>query len=360
MFIDEAVIEVRSGSGGDGCVSFRREKYIPKGGPDGGDGGKGGDIIVIGDENINTLLDFRNRRHWHAKNGRPGMGRQMTGASADSLMLHVPPGTLIYDAETNELLADIDHHAKRIVVAPGGKGGHGNMHFKSATNQVPRESTPGEPGIERRMRLELKLLADVGLVGLPNAGKSTLLRTISKARPHVAAFPFTTLHPQLGIAELDISRRLVFADIPGLIEGAAQGAGLGHGFLKHIERTRMLVHLIDIAPIDGSDPVRNYHTIRHELSSYSPALVEKTEIIVLNKIDLVPDDEREDLIEIIAGQLGFAKGDRPVVISGATGEHMNELLDRCWRESKHEPETWGAPKAKSKRESNDEPIEHHI
>jgi len=349
MFIDEAIIEIRSGHGGNGCVSMRREKYIPKGGPDGGDGGKGGDIVIVADPNINTLLDFRNRKHWHAKNGLPGMGKEMTGKSAPDLTLRVPPGTLVYNDETNQLIADIDQNNFRLVVAPGGKGGFGNTHFKSATNQTPREFSLGGPAVERRLRLELKLLADVGLVGLPNAGKSTLLRAISKARPMVADFPFTTLQPQLGIVELDPDRRLVVADIPGLIEGASDGAGLGHAFLKHVERTRILIHLLDILPMDESDPVENYHTIRKELNEYSPVLADKHELIVLNKIDLIPDEgnARKQLIEKLAGRLGFKKNDRPIVISGATHLGTYELIETCWKLSNRKPETWNTAKTNS-------------
>lgn len=338
VFIDQAVVEVRSGKGGPGCVSFRREKYIPKGGPDGGDGGRGGSIILVADENVTTLLDFRGRRHWHAKNGRPGEGRLCTGASADDLILKIPPGTLVYDDETGELVVDITEHKQRYIVARGGKGGYGNAHFKSATNQTPREATPGEPCEEFRLRLELKLLADIGLIGLPNAGKSTLLRAISKARPAVADFPFTTLHPQLGIAALDSERRLVVADIPGLIEGAAGGAGLGHDFLRHIERTRILVHLLDIMPPDGSDPVTNYQVIRGELAGYSDALAQRFEIVAINKIDLVPDQDREALVQDIRARLrqemgdsGDEQADRVLVMSGGTGLGTRDLLEKCWR-----------------------------
>ncbi len=340
MFIDEAVIQVRSGKGGDGCVSFRREKYIPKGGPDGGNGGDGGDVVFVGDPNINTLLDYRSRFHWHARNGQPGTSRDCSGEAAEDLLLHVPPGTLIYNDETDELIADLDAPGKRVIVAKGGRGGFGNIHFKSSTNQTPREAEPGGPIEEFRVRLELKLMADVGLLGMPNAGKSTLLRAVSKARPMVADFPFTTLKPQLGIAELDAERRLVFADIPGLIEGAAEGVGLGHDFLKHVERTRLLIHLLDVAPLDGSDPAENYQVIRRELAHYSTDLAEKDEIIVINKIDLVAAEEREALIDKLAGKLGFGKGERPMVISGATRQGVRELLDRCWTMSARVPEKW--------------------
>ncbi len=340
MFIDQAIIEVRSGKGGDGCVSFRREKYIPKGGPDGGDGGRGGDVILEADENMNTLLDYRSRRHWHAKNGMQGMGKEMTGASAIDLILKIPPGTLVFDDESDELIEDIDEHGKRMVIAPGGRGGYGNTHYKSSTNQTPQQFTTGGEAVERKVRLELKLLADVGFVGLPNAGKSTLLRAISAARPTVADFPFTTLHPQLGIAQIDPERRLVFADIPGLIEGASEGAGLGHDFLRHVERTGIIVHLLDASPIDMSDPVENYHTICKELNGYSTKLGEKEEIVVINKIDLIHEDDREELIESIAGRLGFAKGKRPLVMSGATGLGVRELLEACWAKSNVVADNW--------------------
>lgn len=340
MFIDEAVIEVRSGRGGDGCVSFRREKYIPKGGPDGGNGGDGGSVIVVGDPNINTLLDYRSRFHWHAAGGRPGAGRDCSGEAAADLFLAVPPGTLLFNDETNELIADVDAPGKRVVVARGGRGGFGNLHFKSSTNQAPREAEPGGPSETIRLRLELKLMADVGLLGMPNAGKSTLLRAISKARPMVADFPFTTLKPQLGIAELDAERRLVFADIPGLIEGAAEGVGLGHDFLRHVERTALLIHLLDAAPLDGSDPADNYHVIRRELANYSTDLAEKEEVIVVNKIDLIDPAERGALLDRLGGRLGLPRGERPLAISGATREGVRDLLERCWAMSSRVPERW--------------------
>lgn len=340
MFIDEAVIEVRSGRGGDGCVSFRREKYIPKGGPDGGNGGDGGSVIVVGDPNINTLLDYRSRFHWHAAGGRPGAGRDCSGEAAADLLLAVPPGTLLYNDETNELIADVDAPGKRVVVARGGRGGFGNLHFKSSTNQAPREAETGGPSETIRLRLELKLMADVGLLGMPNAGKSTLLRAISKARPMVADFPFTTLKPQLGIAELDAERRLVFADIPGLIKGAAEGVGLGHDFLRHVERTALLIHLLDAAPLDGSDPADNYQVIRRELANYSTDLAEKDEIIVVNKIDLIDPAERGALLDRLGGRLGLPRGERPLAISGATREGVRDLLERCWAMSSRVPERW--------------------
>jgi GTP-binding protein len=340
MFVDEANIMVRSGNGGNGCVSFRREKYIPKGGPDGGNGGDGGSVILAVDHNVTTLLDFRSRHHWKARHGQPGQSRQMTGESAEDLLLRVPAGTLVFDAETNELICDLTSPDAPFVIAQGGRGGLGNEHFKSSTNQTPRESEDGEPGVERQLRLELKLMADVGLLGMPNAGKSTLLRAISAARPMVADFPFTTLKPRLGIVELDAERRLVVADIPGLIEGAAEGIGLGHDFLRHVERTRVLVHLVDLCPMDESNPVENYRTIRRELARYSTDLAEKDELVVLNKVDLVAAEEREAMIERIAGELGFGKGERPMVISGATREGIGGLLEQCWALTKREPAKW--------------------
>lgn len=343
MLVDRATIFVRSGKGGSGCLSFRREKFIPKGGPDGGDGGNGGDVILVGDTSETTLLALSRHPHRRAKNGQPGMGKSMHGADGVDLLVPVPLGTLVYEHETQALLADICEHDQRCIVAQGGSGGLGNEHFKSSTNQTPRECTPGEPWVEMTLRLELKLIADVGFVGKPNAGKSTMLATISKATPKIADYPFTTLSPNLGIAELSDNRRFVIADIPGLIEGAAGGAGLGHEFLRHIERTTVIVHLLDIAPIDGGDPVATHEAIRAELRDYSPALAEKPEIIVLNKIDLLPEDQREAAIEQIAGRLGMKKGERPLVTSGATGTGKGELLEACWKAlGREDPRGWTA------------------
>ncbi len=246
VFIDEAEITVKGGNGGNGCISFRREKYIPKGGPKGGDGGRGGDVIFFADENVNTLFDFSGQHHWAAPNGEPGRGKQQYGLAGEDMVVRVPPGTLVYNKETGDLIVDMSPAGMQFVIAKGGKGGFGNEHYKSPTNQAPKNAQPGEIGAQVRLKLELKLIADVGIVGLPNAGKSTLLSSISDAKPKIANYPFTTLQPQLGIAVLDGKRRLVFADIPGLIEGAAEGAGLGHEFLRHIERTKILVHLVDI------------------------------------------------------------------------------------------------------------------
>jgi GTP-binding protein len=326
MFVDEAQIHVKAGDGGAGCVSFRREKFIPKGGPDGGDGGDGGDVVFVADPNKNTLLDFMGRHHWRAPRGEAGMGKKMAGESGDDLVINVPPGTLVHDTEHGVLLADLDTGGKRVVIAKGGRGGRGNWHFKSATNQAPRYAEPGGEGQERQLRLELKLIADVGLVGMPNAGKSTLLSVISAARPKIADYPFTTLEPQLGIAELTGDRRLVVADIPGLIEGAQHGAGLGHAFLRHIERTKIIVHLLDILPMDGSDPAENYRKIRGELEAFSPALAEKREVIAVNKMDLATDDSSlPSLIEKLPDNREI------FAISAATRAGVDPLLEEVWR-----------------------------
>lgn len=345
---DHAVIHVRAGRGGDGVVSFRREKYIPKGGPDGGDGGRGGSVIASGDENVQTLIEFRGQHHWKATNGGPGEGGNRHGKDGEDVVLRLPAGTLIFDAESGELLGDL-RHGDELVVARGGEGGLGNSHFKSATNQVPRQSTEGEEGQERSLRLELKLIADIGLVGMPNAGKSTFLAASTRARPKVADYPFTTLLPQLGIAELDAERRLVIADIPGLIEGAAQGAGLGHDFLRHIERTRVLVHVLDALPMDGSDPAENYTRIRKELFDYSPVLAEKDEIVALNKLDLLPEEEREGAVRRLRSRLNLGAETPCMGISGATGAGVRELLDAAWKLVElAKPRThdgWGRPVA---------------
>jgi GTP-binding protein len=324
MFVDEAVIHVKAGDGGAGCVSFRREKYVPKGGPDGGDGGDGGSVVFLADPNKNTLLDFAGKHHWKARSGQAGMGKKMAGESGEDLIIRVPPGTIILDTEKQIRLADLDQPHKQVVIARGGTGGRGNWHFKSPTNQAPRYAEPGTEGDERNLRLELKLIADVGLVGMPNAGKSTLLRAISAARPKVADYPFTTLEPQLGIAELPGDRRIVVADIPGLIEGAQHGAGLGHAFLRHIERTKIIVHLLDLFPTDASDPADNYRKIRRELEAFSPELASKPEIIAANKIDLAIDDEAiskltQDLPE-----------KEILAISGATHAGLDSLLETLW------------------------------
>ena len=287
-------------------------------------------MIAVGDENINTLYDFQGKFHWTAKDGDRGGGSQCSGLSGEDLLVLMPPGTLVYDADTGELLADLKH-GERVVVAQGGRGGWGNEHFKTSTNQRPRRADPGEPGQERHLRLELKLIAEVGIIGLPNAGKSTLLAALTRATPKIADYPFTTLSPQLGVAEIEPTRRLILADIPGLIEGAAQGAGLGHDFLRHVERTRVLLHLLDAAPMDGSDPAKNYQKIRAELHEYSPLLSEKMEIIALNKLDLVPDEkDRKKLVADLRKKLKLDHKDEVLLISGATRLGMRELLEKLW------------------------------
>jgi len=293
-FFDEALIEVVAGDGGNGIAAFRREKYIPRGGPSGGDGGHGGSIYAIADRNINTLIDYRYARIHRAKRGENGRRAEQYGRGADDIVLRMPVGTVITDADSGELIADLDADGKRVLVAQGGKGGLGNIHFKSSVNRAPRQCTPGVPGEQKKLRLELKVLADVGLLGLPNAGKSTLIRAISAARPKVADYPFTTLAPQLGVVRTDENRSFVVADIPGLIEGAAEGAGLGHQFLRHLQRTRLLLHLVDIEPPDpDADPVHDARAIVRELKKYDPALYAKPRWLVLNKVDLIPEAERE-------------------------------------------------------------------
>lgn len=319
MFIDEAIIHVKAGDGGPGCVSFRREKYVPRGGPDGGDGGDGGSIVLVADPALDTLYELTFRPQIVAENGRPGQGKNKTGASAETLEVHVPVGTIVYDATTGLLLRDLDKPGARVCVAEGGKGGRGNRHFASATNRAPRVAEEGQKGQERKLRLELKLLADVGLVGLPNAGKSTLISRVSNARPKIANYPFTTRHPCLGIADVGGYRRLVIADIPGLIEGAHNGHGLGTEFLRHIERTRVLLHVLDAAGVDGTPPAEAYRTLRKELTLYGHALAERPHIVAANKIDL-PDGRAA--IEALRAELPV----EVIPISAATGEGLPTLL----------------------------------
>ncbi|MFO0838065.1 MAG: GTPase ObgE [Phycisphaerae bacterium] len=324
LFVDEATIHVRGGRGGDGCVSFRREKYVPRGGPDGGDGGNGGSVFLVAQPELDTLLDLAGRHHWHAQNGQPGSGANRAGKRGANLEVPVPPGTLIYDLDADRLLKDLTRPGERVRVAAGGRGGRGNAFFANSVNQAPRNADPGGKGQERRLRLELKLIADVGLVGLPNAGKSTLLSRVTKARPKIAAYPFTTTEPQLGIAELSDFRRLVLADIPGLIAGAHEGVGLGDAFLRHIERTRVIVHLIDLTPPEGGQsPIEAYHVIRRELEKYSAALAARREIIVGNKLDLTGADEA--LITLRGALPGSV-----LAISGVSGVGLRELLETIW------------------------------
>ncbi len=305
-FIDEATIQVFAGKGGDGCASFRREKFIPKGGPDGGDGGRGGSIYAVADENLNTLVEFRYTRTYRARGGENGRGADCYGKKGEDLQLHVPVGTVISDSLSGQVLADLSKHGEIFLIAKGGEGGLGNLHFKSSTNRAPRQFTYGEPGEEKELRLELKVLADVGLLGMPNAGKSTFIRSVSAARPKVADYPFTTLHPNLGVVRVDHNRSFVIADIPGLIEGAAEGAGLGHRFLRHLARTRLLLHIVDLAPADDSvDPVQEARAIVNELKKYDQALYEKPRWLVLNKLDMLDDDARTTKIAHFVAEYGW-------------------------------------------------------
>ncbi len=326
-FVDEATIEVIAGKGGNGVASFRREKFIPKGGPDGGDGGRGGSIFAVADRNVNTLVDFRYARLHRAKNGENGRGSDQYGAAAPDITLRVPVGTTIFDAETGEQLFDLDHHNQKVTLAAGGQGGLGNLHFKSSTNRAPRQCTPGQEGEQRKLRLELKVLADVGLLGLPNAGKSTLISKVSNARPKIADYPFTTLHPNLGVVRTSPSHSFVIADIPGLIEGASEGAGLGHLFLRHLSRTRVLLHLVDVSSLDpDTDPVEraaaDARAIVEELRLYDPALYEKPRWLVLNKLDMVADPAA--VKERLCAALNWTG---PVFgISALTGEGTQDLI----------------------------------
>ena len=322
LFLDEVEIVVTAGGGGNGCVSFRREKFVPRGGPDGGDGGDGGNVLLTADNSFNTLQHLAGKHHWQAQRGGHGMGKNRHGKRGDDVIVLVPPGTVIRDADRNTVLKDLTEHGQTILVAKGGKGGYGNTHFKSSTNQAPRQAEPGEGGRQRRLHLGLKLIADAGLIGKPNAGKSTLLSRLSAARPKIAAYPFTTLHPCLGIVETADRRRFVLADIPGLIEGAHAGVGLGQAFLRHVERTRLLVHMVDICPLEG-DPVADYRAIRKELALYSSSLAAKSELVVGNKIDLT--DSQKHL-----RRFRRAVGVEVMAISAATGEGLPALVRRIW------------------------------
>lgn len=302
-FVDEVLIDVEAGKGGNGCLSFRREKYVPLGGPDGGDGGDGGSIYVKADPNLNTLIDYRYTRKFKAKNGEKGHGSQCTGKSAEDLFLNVPMGTQVFDQESGELLGEVLTAGAMLLVAKGGEHGLGNIHFKSSTNRAPRQTTPGTPGEARRLRLELKLLADVGLLGLPNAGKSSLIRSISAATPKVADYPFTTMHPNLGVVRVSEAESFVMADIPGVIEGAALGAGLGLKFLKHLSRTRLILHLVDIAPFDDENVSANVIKITNELKIYSEELYSKERWLVFNKIDLLDAEEAAERVKMITDEI---------------------------------------------------------
>ncbi len=329
-FVDEARISVQAGDGGNGSVHFRREKFIPKGGPDGGDGGDGGSVILRADGRLLTLYDFRLKRHYAAQNGQHGMGRQMYGRKGDDLVLHLPVGTLIFLEEDGEerLLADLAEADQEVVIARGGMGGKGNLHFKSSTTRAPRFAQPGQPGEAKNLRLELKLLADVGLLGLPNAGKSTFLSKVSAARPKIAPYPFTTLVPNLGVLidEYDPGKRLVIADIPGLIEGASQGQGLGMRFLKHVERTRFLLHILSAEDVDDNNPWAGFELIDQELASFDEELADHPQLRVINKIDLLSPERLEELKEKAA-----AAGQKIFFISALTGEGLAELVEELWR-----------------------------
>ncbi|MEE4204148.1 MAG: Obg family GTPase CgtA [Halieaceae bacterium] len=304
-FVDEVSIEVFAGNGGNGCVSFRREKYIPKGGPDGGDGGDGGSVVLVGDSALNTMVDYRYTRKFRAQNGEPGRGRNCSGKGGEDLLLPVPLGTTVLDEDTGEVLGDIQHQGQQLIVAQGGFHGLGNTRFKSSVNRTPRQSTPGTEGDSRRLKLELKVLADVGLLGLPNAGKSTFIRAVSAATPKVADYPFTTLVPSLGVVKVDAHRSFVVADIPGLIEGASEGAGLGIRFLKHLTRNRVLLHLVDIAPLDDSDPAEAALAIVRELERFSPTLAARPRWLVLNKVDLLDDETRQARVDAVIAALNW-------------------------------------------------------
>lgn len=319
MFVDRVEIEVVAGDGGDGCMSFRRERYIPRGGPDGGDGGKGGDVTIVAKEGVDSLAALSQRRFWRAERGSHGKGSNRHGKQGKGLRIEVPPGTVIRDLDDQFILKDLATAGDEIVVARGGRGGRGNLHFKSATNRAPRVATPGEAGESRKVSLELKMIADVGLLGKPNAGKSTLLSRLSRARPQIGDYPFTTKYPNLGLIQVSQDRSFVMADIPGLIEGAHQGAGLGHEFLRHVERTRVLLHLVEPAPLDGTDPVTNYLAIRHELLQYDAPLAERPEVVAVTKGEL-PEAEsaRQDLQARCGGSVHL--------ISAVTGLGLKELL----------------------------------
>ncbi|WP_111413375.1 Obg family GTPase CgtA [Billgrantia lactosivorans] len=329
QFVDEASIIVEAGRGGNGCLSFRREKYVPKGGPDGGDGGHGGSVYLVGDDALNTLIDFKYQRFYQAESGRPGQGRQMSGRAGSDLVVKVPVGTTVIDEDTLEVIADITEIGQQVLVAQGGRRGLGNIHFKSSTNRAPRKTTPGTDGERRNLRLEMKVMADVGLLGMPNAGKSTLIRSVSAAKPKVADYPFTTLVPNLGVVKLGLHEHFVMADVPGLIEGASDGAGLGLRFLKHLTRTRLLFHVVDVAPFDESDPVEVARAIAHELEQFSPTLAERPRWLVLNKLDLVPEEEREARVQAIVEGLAW---EGPVFrIAAISGEGTDALVQAAHR-----------------------------
>lgn len=342
-FVDEAKISAYAGNGGNGCLSFRREKYIPRGGPDGGDGGDGGSIYIEGDDDLNTLIDYRYQPKYRAKNGATGKGKNCTGAKGEDLILKVPVGTSIHDLETEELLGDITADGQQLLVAQGGFHGLGNTRFKSSVNRAPRQTSPGSEGEHREIKLELKVLADVGLLGLPNAGKSTFIRAVSSAKPKVADYPFTTLVPNLGVVKVQEHRSFVVADIPGLIGGAAEGAGLGIRFLKHLTRCRILLHLVDMAPLDGSDPVENMRSISEELQKFSPTLAQREIWLVLNKIDMLPEEEVESRCKALVDSLAWQGKVFSMAAISQQGtqlicQHLMERLETIKRAETDDPE----------------------
>lgn len=328
-FVDEATIDIAAGNGGAGCMSFRREKFIPFGGPNGGDGGRGGSVYAVADRNLNTLIDYRYARRHEARNGEPGRGSDQFGAAAEDIILRMPVGTIVKDLETDQVIAELLVPGEPVLLAKGGDGGFGNLHFKSSTNRAPRQKTPGWPGEQKKLKLELRVLADVGLLGMPNAGKSTLIAAISNARPKIADYPFTTLHPNLGVVRAGPDRSFVVADIPGLIEGASEGAGLGHQFLRHLQRTRLLLHMVDLAPFDENvDPVAQAKAIVKELRKYDEALYEKPRWLVLNKLDMVPADEREARVKDFVKRLRW-KG--PVFqVSALTRDGLEPMVQAIY------------------------------
>lgn len=319
MFVDRVEIDVEAGRGGDGCMSFRREKYVPKGGPDGGDGGRGGSIILRAQEGVNSLAPLTQKRRWNARNGQPGQGSNCHGRDAEDVILLVPPGTVIRDAKAGFIMKDLATAGDQVTVAQGGAGGKGNTRFKSSTHRAPREHTPGEEGERRALMLELKVIADVGLVGLPNAGKSTLLSRVSRARPEIADYPFTTKYPNLGRVQLGYDDAFIMADIPGLVEGAHAGIGLGHEFLRHVQRAGILIHLVEPAPVDGSDPLSNYRAIRDELRQFDPTLVQRPEVVVVTKADYPQAEE-------VRSQLATELGQEVLLISAVTGQGLDRML----------------------------------
>lgn len=326
MFIDRARIFVQSGKGGDGMSSFRREKFVPKGGPDGGDGGHGGNVVLVADRNVNTLVDFRFRRLFKAKPGGKGQGANCYGRNAEDLLITVPLGTIVKDEESGQIIADLSHDGQQAIVAKGGRGGRGNWHFRSSSNRTPTFAERGEPGEERWLRLELKVLADIGLLGYPSVGKSSILRKVSAAQPEVAAYHFTTLNPILGVVDLSDHRSFVMADIPGLIEGASEGVGLGHDFLRHIERTKILVHVLDVSGMEGRDPIEDYEKINEELRKYSEKLSRKKQIIAANKIDMLGDSDNLERLKAYMDE----RGQEVCPICAMTGEGLEVLLERLW------------------------------